>query len=155
MLVDSVASRKQLNFQVRLENFQTRWCHTWWYRLFHTFAATTGKARPPMVSRRTRGIMSSIVDAVRSRWRLAVSATRRNSQARYGGAKPLRHLKTSNAQERTSNVIHVEAASRDQICAPKDVEVSSPAVYGSVSEKFVWKNMAFKKHRRDGNRSPR
>jgi len=31
--------------------------------------------------------------------------------------------------------------------APKDVEVSSPEVYGSVSEKFAWYNMAFEKHR--------
>jgi len=31
--------------------------------------------------------------------------------------------------------------------APKDVEVSSSEVYGSVSEKFARKNIAIEKHR--------
>jgi len=67
MLVNSVASRKQLSSQERLETFKLDDDVTLDGRLFHTFAATTGKARPPMVSRRTRGIMSSAVDAERSR----------------------------------------------------------------------------------------
>jgi len=34
-----------------------------------------------------------------------------------------------------------------EIYSPKDVEVISPEVYGSVSGKFARKNMAFEKHR--------
>jgi len=34
-----------------------------------------------------------------------------------------------------------------EIYSPKDVEVSSPEIYGSVSEKFARTKMAFKKHR--------
>jgi len=38
-----------------------------------------------------------------------------------------------------------------EICAPKDVEVSSAEVYGSVSDNFALKNVAFEKNRWDGN----
>jgi len=66
MLVNSKASRKQLSFQ-DLKTFKLDDDVTLDSRLSHTFAATTGKARTPMFWRRTRGIMSSAVDAERSR----------------------------------------------------------------------------------------
>ena len=66
-------------------------------RVFQTLAAATGKARPPIVGRQTRGTMSSAVDAEHNRCQLCVSATRRKSRARYDGAIPLRHLKASTA----------------------------------------------------------
>jgi len=52
------------SFQGILENFKLDDDVTLDGRLFKTFAAATGKARPPMVSRRTRGIMSSAVDSL-------------------------------------------------------------------------------------------
>jgi len=47
--------------------------------------------------------------------------------------------------------IHV-GANYLEICAPKDVEVSSPEVYGSFSEKLARKNMEFEK--RGGGNHP-
>jgi len=71
MLVNSVASRKQLGFQARLSNFQTFKLDddvALDGRLFHTFAAMHDReSKTTDDSRRTRGIMSSAVDAERSR----------------------------------------------------------------------------------------
>jgi len=56
--------------------------------VFHTCAAATRTARPPVVARRTRGLTRSAVDTELIRCRLSVSATQWNSQARYDGARP-------------------------------------------------------------------
>ena len=61
-------------------------------RMFHVFAATTGKVQPPIVEQQTRGTMSSAIDLERRHCRPSVSAMRGKSRARYGGAIPLRHL---------------------------------------------------------------
>jgi len=91
-------------------------------RVFHTGAAANWKCAT------TDGCTTDSRDVqFRCRRRaqpLSTSATRWNSQARYDGARPLRHLKTSTAslksissEENAAIVTRVEAASRDRTCA--------------------------------------
>ena len=69
-LVSTVASREQLRFQASLKTVKLDDDVTLGGRLFPMCAAVTGKAWPPMVARRTCGMMNSAVDAERSRCRL-------------------------------------------------------------------------------------
>jgi len=73
MLVSTVVSREQLCFDLKTAEHHND--VTLDGRVFHTCAATTGKARPPMVAQWTRGMMRSAVDAERSRCRLSVSTS--------------------------------------------------------------------------------
>jgi len=66
-------------------------------RLFRTQAAATPKARSPTVTRRVGGMFSSSVEAERSRRREFMSATRRSSRAKYGGAISCKQRKASTA----------------------------------------------------------
>ena len=66
-LVSTIASRELLSFQARLKTVKLDDDVTLGGRLLQTCAAATGKARPPMVARRIRGMMSSAFDAERSR----------------------------------------------------------------------------------------
>ena len=66
-------------------------------RLFQTRAAATAKARSPTVTRRVGGMFSSNVEAERSRRCESMSATRRSSHARYGGAISCKQRKASTA----------------------------------------------------------
>jgi len=59
MLVSTVASREQLCLQARLETAKLDYDVTLDGRVLHTCAAASGKARPPMVAQRTRGMMST------------------------------------------------------------------------------------------------
>ena len=66
-------------------------------RAFHTRDAATPKARSPIVTRRDGGTSRSDVEDDLSRRRAAISATRRSSHERYGGAVPCKQRKASTA----------------------------------------------------------
>ena len=64
-------------------------------KVFQTRGAATKNARSPVVVRHEDGVIRADVDADRNLFLESMSATRRSSFARYGGAVPCRHRKTS------------------------------------------------------------
>ena len=79
-------------------------------RLFHTRAASTGKARrSPTVRSRVQLTINDEDELERSRWRASTSATWQSSSVRYAGANPCRHLCTRTA---CLNAIHSGAFSQ-------------------------------------------
>jgi len=64
-------------------------------KVFHARGAATKNARSPIVVRHEDGVTRADVDEDRSLFLVSTFATRRSSLARYGGAVPCRHRKTS------------------------------------------------------------